>query len=481
GRRRHNPGPGLFRQVMDSNNRDHKEERRLEEDPGLSNSEQRVGNGVFQIFIKHSITTEQQKRCDCIYVFYFNYHYYNYNGMPFGVQTAPKTFNKCIQPMIAEARERSSSRIFDYVDDILILNYDSTILKLEIQQVMKDLMEFCRMFAMDKSKINPTQIIEFLGWQWNTRTMTIQLTISRRRGVLKQLRHLMELAKRKKTIKNKGFSIRNFRNTIHNCTFETLRASYQITLKADRQCDRQKTLEQVDSTQQECDIIHNMVDQQTSPQSTIVRHETQQVDNNPDRSFELRMGATLIRENQEKVFAHKEQMNNCLKSSNQREVSALLKALLKFRQELIQQQPVGILLLTDKTVIMNCYNKDKGSISITPPVDKVLKQLVKVIQMRRLNNQERYPLENTQGIWDLGLHKRTCNTQEPIMRQILKNLQRQVFSQANRFSLESFMKVHVLHPSISKLLKTTRKVKKKRIPLVVLIAIDCPIRSDAQS
>ncbi|KAA6367001.1 MAG: hypothetical protein EZS28_037474 [Streblomastix strix] len=129
----------------------------------------------------------------------------------------------------------------------------------------------------------------------------------------------------------------------------------------------------MESTQQRRDTRHNFVDQQVSPQSTIVLHETQQVNNNPDRCFELRMGATLIREIQEKVFAHVEWRDNNLKSSNQREVTAVLKAFLKFRQELIQQQPIGIQLLKDNKVTMYCLNNGKGSITIDSLVDKVLK------------------------------------------------------------------------------------------------------------
>ncbi|KAA6357030.1 MAG: hypothetical protein EZS28_047443, partial [Streblomastix strix] len=49
GRRCYNPGPGLFRKVLESDIRDPKEERRLVQNPGLSNSEQRVGNRVFQV------------------------------------------------------------------------------------------------------------------------------------------------------------------------------------------------------------------------------------------------------------------------------------------------------------------------------------------------------------------------------------------------------------------------------------------------
>ncbi|KAA6390533.1 MAG: hypothetical protein EZS28_013938 [Streblomastix strix] len=44
----HNPGPRLFRQIMQFNIRDSKEESRLEKDLGLSNLEQRSENRVFQ-------------------------------------------------------------------------------------------------------------------------------------------------------------------------------------------------------------------------------------------------------------------------------------------------------------------------------------------------------------------------------------------------------------------------------------------------
>ncbi|KAA6403119.1 MAG: hypothetical protein EZS28_001348 [Streblomastix strix] len=49
GGRRYNPGPGLFRQVLQSDIRDPKEEKRPVQDPGLSNSEQRASNRVLQV------------------------------------------------------------------------------------------------------------------------------------------------------------------------------------------------------------------------------------------------------------------------------------------------------------------------------------------------------------------------------------------------------------------------------------------------
>ncbi|KAA6333403.1 MAG: hypothetical protein EZS28_053177, partial [Streblomastix strix] len=78
---------------------------------------------------------------------------------------------------------------------------------------------------------------------------------------------------------------------------------------------------------------------------------------------------------------------------------------------------------------MYCLNKGKGSITIAPLVDKVLKQLVKVIEMRRILNQERNPLEDAQGAWDLDLYRHICDTREPTMHEILQYLQRQVCCQ----------------------------------------------------
>ncbi|KAA6357721.1 MAG: hypothetical protein EZS28_046752 [Streblomastix strix] len=50
--------------------------------------------------------------------------------------------------------------------------------------------------------------------------------------------------------------------------------------------------------------------------------------------------------------------------------------------------------------------------------------------MRRLRNQEKSPLEDAQGAWDLDLYRHICNTREPTMNKVLQYLQRQVCCQA---------------------------------------------------
>ncbi|KAA6362988.1 MAG: hypothetical protein EZS28_041483 [Streblomastix strix] len=183
GGRRYNPGPGLFRQVQEFNIRNSKEEKRLKKDPGLSNLEQQTENGVFQIeeiidiqeiimaydwatridlyLTFHLIRAAEEMRP---YLYYsFNGYFYNYNGMPFRVSTISRTFIKCLQPVTVEARMRCRSRIFVYIDDILILNQVPTILLHEIQQVRKILQEFGLKIAMGKNQIKYAQKVEFLG------------------------------------------------------------------------------------------------------------------------------------------------------------------------------------------------------------------------------------------------------------------------------------------------------------------------------
>ncbi|KAA6393561.1 MAG: hypothetical protein EZS28_010909 [Streblomastix strix] len=65
------------------------------------------------------------------------------------------------------------------------------------------LREFGWQIAIDESQIS-TQSIEFMGWLWTTKTMTIQITVFCKRGILKQMMRLMEFARRKKHIRTRN-------------------------------------------------------------------------------------------------------------------------------------------------------------------------------------------------------------------------------------------------------------------------------------
>ncbi|KAA6378855.1 MAG: hypothetical protein EZS28_025618, partial [Streblomastix strix] len=383
----------LFRQEMEPDIRGPKEQRRLEEDPGLSNSEQRVGNRVFQtggnnrysriIHAKQmgynnrpasSLPSHQCSRRDAT-VSMLQLQWSLLQLQRNAVWSFNGSENHYQMPLASNSRGREAIQIEnlrlrrrDY--DPELESYNITTRNITSNE------DSTRVWLDDHNGQEPDQShadSRVLGLAVEHESNdNVNDNISKERS--------LEIAKTsdgasqvKETHKNKKFGIGNWRNPMCKSTIQTRRASHQVALKVEGQGSSQQKLEQVDSTQQERDTRHNLVDQQVSAQSTIVLHETQQVDNNPDRCFEFRMGATLIRDNQEKVFAYGDWKDNNLKSSNQREVRAVLKALLEFRQELTQQQPIGIRLLTDNTVTMYRFNKGKGSITIAPQVDKVLK------------------------------------------------------------------------------------------------------------
>ncbi|KAA6367039.1 MAG: hypothetical protein EZS28_037433, partial [Streblomastix strix] len=274
----------------------------------------------------------------------------------------------------------------------------------------------------------------------------------------------------KETRKNIGLGVGNWRDPIYKSTIQTRRASYQVVLKDERQGSSQQRLEQVDSTQQERDNRHNLVEQQVSPQPTIMLHETQQVDNHPDRCFELRLGGiTNLREQGKGVRTR---------------MTAVLKALLEFRQEFIQQQPIGIQLLIDNTITMYCLNKGKGSITIATLVDKVLNLgeqynwIIVASHIPGLSNTIPDSLSRLSRCGDYAIKRE-------VLQKTLRELGIQIFidifaTRANRqstrycsiskykfaikrngFKLEWSEEVPLLHPPISQLLKTIRKVKKE--------------------
>ncbi|KAA6370565.1 MAG: putative Transposon Ty3-I Gag-Pol polyprotein [Streblomastix strix] len=504
GRRHYNPGPGLFRKVLESDIRDPKEERELTQDSGLSNSEQRVGDRVFQEGWNNrysgnnnaqrlgynnrpasSLPTYQSSRRDAtVSMLQLQGSLLQLQRNAVWSSTASRSFTKCLQSIIAEAMKRYSSRIFVYVDEILILNQVPTIVQREILQIMKILEEFGWMIAMDKSQINLTQTVEFLGWQWNMRTMTMQTTISRRRGVLKQLRHLMELAMRKKHEKT-----RNLASVIGEIQYT--RAQFKRGALHTKQLQKLKDKEVASRGWNKWTQLNRSAIPDITWWINKLAHNLSLCFTRPNKWITIQtdasssgLGATLTRENKEKVFAHGEQKNSNLKSSNQREVTAVLKTFLEFRQELIQQQPIGIQLLTDNTVTMYCLNKGKGSITIATLVDKILKLaeqynwIIEASHITGLSNTIPDSLSRLSRCGDHAIKReifqkklKELGIQIPIVvfatrvnRQCTRycSISKDKFAvKRNGFKQEWSEEVPSLHPPISQLLKTIRKVKKE--------------------
>ncbi|KAA6363324.1 MAG: putative reverse transcriptase, partial [Streblomastix strix] len=133
---------------------------------------------------------------------------YAYIGMPFGVSIAPRVFIKTLIPLIAQLRRMLSSNIITYMDDILILNQNPLTLQQETLIIKDYLAQMGWILSMEKSNLNPSQDFEFIGWRWDSRNLTIQLKPKRRRGMIKQLKILMNRAIHNKYIRTRELAKR---------------------------------------------------------------------------------------------------------------------------------------------------------------------------------------------------------------------------------------------------------------------------------
>ncbi|KAA6389907.1 MAG: hypothetical protein EZS28_014569 [Streblomastix strix] len=493
GRRRYNLSSGLFRQVPESDIRDPKGIKRLGQDSGLSNYEQRAANRVLQVRgdYRHSGNNNAQRlghndrtasslpshqssgRNATVSMLQLQWSLlqlqrnavWSFNG-PKNLYQMPPTINRRSQEAIQLENLRPCRRYSDpelgsrnITTRDIASNDDSTGVWMDDRNGQ----------VPDQSHADSRVLALAVEHQSND---NVNDNISKERS--------LEIAKtsdgtsqEKETRKKKGLGIGNWRDTLHKSTIQTRRASHQADLKAEGQGGSQQRLEQVDSTQQERDTRHNLVDQQVSLQLTSVLHEAKQMDNDPNRCVELTMGATLIIENQDKDFAHGEWKDNYLKSSNQREVTA--------------------------TTQLQCtaFNKGKGSITIAPLVDKVLKLaeqynwIIDASHIPGLSNAITDSLSRLSRCGDYAIKKE-------ILQKTLKELGIQVpidifETRANRqcmrycsiskdmrdvkrngFSPEWAKEIPLLHPPISQLLKTIRKIKEERVSLAVLIAPNWP-------
>ena len=99
--------------------------------------------------------------------------YYQFRSLPFGLATAPFVFTKLTKPVVAHLRVRGMSVII-YIDDILILAPSEAMARECVEFTAGLFTRLGFLINVERSIMNPVQIIEFLGFEINS----IQLTWS---------------------------------------------------------------------------------------------------------------------------------------------------------------------------------------------------------------------------------------------------------------------------------------------------------------
>ena len=99
---------------------------------------------------------------------------YQFNCLPFGLSSAPWVCTKTTRPVVAALREIGLCLII-YIDDILVMAETESLLKDHVTAVMYLLENLGLVINHPKSKLDPSQEIEFLGFNVNSKTMELKL------------------------------------------------------------------------------------------------------------------------------------------------------------------------------------------------------------------------------------------------------------------------------------------------------------------
>lgn len=104
--------------------------------------------------------------------FEFDGNIYEYNCMPFGLNIAPFVFTKLMKPVISCLRERGFLSVI-YLDDILLFGTTHAECLDNVRATVHLLTSLGFLPNYEKSNLVPTQIIEYLGFIYNSVDMSV--------------------------------------------------------------------------------------------------------------------------------------------------------------------------------------------------------------------------------------------------------------------------------------------------------------------
>ena len=99
---------------------------------------------------------------------------YEFQCLPFSLCSAPRVFTKLLKPVLARLRHQGVHLIM-YLDDMLVMAQSREELEKQLQQITSLLELLGFVVNREKSKLVPTQLIQYLGFLVDSRVMKIGL------------------------------------------------------------------------------------------------------------------------------------------------------------------------------------------------------------------------------------------------------------------------------------------------------------------
>lgn len=125
--------------------------------------------------------------------FYFKNNIYEFNCLCFGLCTAPLTFTKILKPVISYLRSGGLKSVI-YLDDIICIGetYKECLENCNKTVTLLECLGFC--INKDKSNVQPKQVAEYLGFEINTKDMTLSVTNKKRSSIKLLIRKYLNIS-----------------------------------------------------------------------------------------------------------------------------------------------------------------------------------------------------------------------------------------------------------------------------------------------
>ncbi|KAN0023497.1 hypothetical protein ACTFIV_007883 [Dictyostelium citrinum] len=127
-----------------------------------------------------------------LFRFVWNGVHYRWKTMPFGLSTAPRIFTMLLRPVLRMLRELNVS-VIAYLDDLLIVGSTKEECLSNLNKTMELLLKLGFKLNLEKSVLEPTQSITFLGLQIDSISMQLLVPKEKKKSVIKEIRNFLKL------------------------------------------------------------------------------------------------------------------------------------------------------------------------------------------------------------------------------------------------------------------------------------------------
>ncbi|KAM9957090.1 hypothetical protein ACTFIR_003827 [Dictyostelium discoideum] len=189
------PGTNLHRPVLDLkrlntyiNNQSFKME-------GIKNLPSMVKQGYYMVKLDikkaylHVFVDPQYRD---LFRFVWKGSHYRWKTMPFGLSTAPRIFTMLLRPVLRMLRDINVS-IIAYLDDLLIVGSTKEECLSNLKKTMDLLVKLGFKLNLEKSVLEPTQSITFLGLQIDSVSMKLLVPKEKKKSIIKEIRNFLKL------------------------------------------------------------------------------------------------------------------------------------------------------------------------------------------------------------------------------------------------------------------------------------------------